>query len=123
MLTVRGERIAHALVREAAAQIGLENTVDAAGNLFMTLPGSDRSAKRIVLGSHLDSVREGGNYDGAAGVLAGLAAVAGMKRAGFQPKRDITVLAIRAEEAGAWFPPPIPAASLLWVFYRRKFCR
>lgn len=106
-----GERIAHALVREAAAQIGLENTVDAAGNLFMTLPGSDRSAKRIVLGSHLDSVRQGGNYDGAAGVLAGLAAVAGMKRAGFQPKRDITVLAIRAEEAGAWFPTSYPGSK------------
>ena len=52
---------------------------------YLTLPGSDRAAKRVIIGSHLDSVQQGGNYDGAAGVLAGLAAVAGMKRAGFVP--------------------------------------
>lgn len=107
-----GERMAHALVRAAADRIGLETTVDVAGNLYMTLPGVDRSAKRIILGSHLDSVRQGGNYDGAAGVLAGLAAVAGMKRAGFVPGRDVTVMAIRAEEAGAWFPVSYPGSRM-----------
>lgn len=107
-----GERMAHALVRAAAERIGLESTVDVAGNLYMTLPGSDRAAKRIIIGSHLDSVRQGGNYDGAAGVLAGMAAVAGMKRAGFVPGRDITVMAIRAEEAGAWFPVSYPGSRM-----------
>jgi len=107
-----GERMAHALVREAADRLGLESATDAAGNLYMTLPGADRDAKRIILGSHLDSVRQGGNYDGAAGVLAGLAAVAGMKRAGFTPGRDITVMAIRAEEAGAWFPVSYPGSRM-----------
>jgi N-carbamoyl-L-amino-acid hydrolase len=106
----RGERIAHQLVREAAEELGLECRNDVAGNLYMTLPGTDRAAKRVIMGSHLDSVREGGNFDGAAGVLAGLAAVAGMKRAGFQPARDMTVMAIRAEEAGNGSQLPIPAA-------------
>jgi len=105
-----GERMAHALVREAAEGLGLEVQADPIGNLHMTLPGQDRTAKRVVLGSHLDSVRQGGNYDGAAGVLAGLAAVAGMRRAGFTPGRDVTVLAIRAEEAGAWFPTSYPGS-------------
>ena len=63
-----------------------------------------------MLGSHLDSVRQGGNYDGAAGVLAGLATVGGMRRAGFTPARDITVLAVRAEEAGSWFPTSYPGS-------------
>jgi N-carbamoyl-L-amino-acid hydrolase len=76
----------------------------------MTLAGTDRTAKQIVLGSHLDSVQQGGNFDGAAGVLAGLATVSGMRRAGFTPQRDITVLAIRAEEAGAWFPTSYPGS-------------
>ena len=107
-----GERMAHALVREAAGRIGLECSADVAGNLYMTLPGADRAAKRIVIGSHLDSVRQGGNYDGAAGVLSGLAAVAGMKRAGFTPGRDITVMAIRSEEAGAWFPVSYPGSRM-----------
>jgi len=105
-----GERMAHALVREAATGLGLEVAADPIGNLHMTLPGTDRSARRVVLGSHLDSVRHGGNFDGAAGVLAGLAAVAGMVRAGFTPSRDVTVMAIRAEEAGAWFPTSYPGS-------------
>ena len=105
-----GEQRAHDIVRAEAATLGLEIAVDPAGNMLMTLPGTDRTAKRIVLGSHLDSVPQGGNFDGAAGVLAGLATVAGMRRAGFVPGRDITVLAIRAEEAGAWFPTSYPGS-------------
>jgi N-carbamoyl-L-amino-acid hydrolase len=105
-----GEQCAHDLVRVEAEALGLEIAVDPAGNMLMTLPGTDRTAQRIVLGSHLDSVPTGGNYDGAAGVLAGLATVAGMRKAGFVPGRDITVLAIRAEEAGAWFPTSYPGS-------------
>ncbi len=105
-----GERMAHALVKEAAEAIGLETKADPVGNLYLTLPGADRKARQVILGSHLDSVPQGGNYDGAAGVLAGLAAVAGMKRAGFTPARDVTVMAIRAEEAGAWFPTSYPGS-------------
>ncbi|WP_367614470.1 hydantoinase/carbamoylase family amidase [Teichococcus coralli] len=105
-----GERMAHALARREAEALGLEVSADPVGNLHMTLPGQDRVAKRVLLGSHLDSVPQGGNFDGAAGVLAGLAAVAGLKRAGFTPARDITVIATRAEEAGAWFPTSYPGS-------------
>jgi beta-ureidopropionase / N-carbamoyl-L-amino-acid hydrolase len=105
-----GEQAAHDLVRATAEGLRLETDTDAAGNLYMTLPGQDRAAKRIVLGSHLDSVAHGGNYDGAAGVLAGLSVVAGMQAAGFAPARDVTVLAVRAEEAGAWFPTSYPGS-------------
>ena len=69
-----GERMAHAVVRAQADAIGLETRVDPVGNLYMTLPGVDRAARRVILGSHLDSVPQGGNFDGAAGVLAGLKA-------------------------------------------------
>jgi N-carbamoyl-L-amino-acid hydrolase len=106
-----GEQAAHDLVRAEATALGLETRTDAAGNLFLTLAGADRAAPRIVLGSHLDSVPQGGNYDGAAGVLAGLAVVGGMCRAGYRPACDITVLAIRAEEAGAWFPTSYPGSN------------
>ena len=105
-----GEQAAHDLVRAEAEAVGLETRTDHAGNLTMTLPGADRAAKRIVLGSHLDSVARGGDYDGTAGVLAGLAAVAGMRRANFVPARDVTVMAIRGEEAGAWFPTSYPGS-------------
>ena len=97
-----GEQVAHDLVRSAAATIGLESAVDAIGNLTLTLPGRDRGAKRIVMGSHLDSVPQGGNFDGAAGVIAGLSIVSAMRQAGVVPPCDLAVMAIRAEES-AWF--------------------
>ena len=97
-----GEQAAHDLVRSAAAGVGLEISVDAIGNLFTTLPGRDRSAPRIIMGSHLDSVPQGGNYDGAAGVVAGLCVLSAMRRAKVVPKCDLSVMAIRAEES-AWF--------------------
>lgn len=55
-----------------------------------------------MLGSHLDSVANGGNFDGAAGVLAGLVTIAAMQRLGVTPAVDVTTMAIRAEES-VWF--------------------
>jgi N-carbamoyl-L-amino-acid hydrolase len=100
-----GEQAAHDLVRSAARQLDLETATDALGNLRMTLPGKDRTAPGVIMGSHLDSVPQGGNYDGAAGVVAGLCALAGLRRGGVVPPWDLTVMAIRAEES-AWFDVP-----------------
>lgn len=105
-----GEQKAHDIVRAAAEREGLRTRIDPAGNLYMTLPGADPSAKRIIIGSHLDSVRHGGDYDGAAGVMAGLAVAVGLRKAGFVPRRDIEIMAIRSEEGGAWFPTPFPGS-------------
>ena len=100
-----GEQAAHDLVRSAAQALGLEISIDAIGNLLMTLPGRDRNARRLLIGSHLDSVPQGGNYDGAAGVVAGLSALSALKQAGFEPAYDLAVMGIRAEES-AWFDVP-----------------
>lgn len=100
-----GEQFAHDLVAAEAARLGLETTRDAALNLYVTLPGRDRAAPRIIIGSHLDSVPNGGNFDGAAGVLGGFAILAGLRRHGVVPARDITLMAIRAEES-PWFDVP-----------------
>ena len=100
-----GEQAAHDIVAAAARAAGLETSVDAIGNLFMTLSGRDRQAPIVLMGSHLDSVPQGGNYDGAAGVVAGLAILSGWRAAGFEPARDTAVMAIRAEES-AWFDVP-----------------
>ena len=106
-----GEEVAHALVRAEAEALGMAWHNDHAGNLYMTLPGADRTRPQVIVGSHLDSVPRGGNYDGAAGVVAGLAAVAGMRHAGYVPARDVTVMVTRAEEGGAWFPGGYPGAK------------
>jgi N-carbamoyl-L-amino-acid hydrolase len=98
-----GEQFAHDLLRKRAEALGLETRVDFAGNLYMTLAGQDRSAPGWITGSHLDSVPMGGNYDGAAGVIAGLVVLAALRRCGEQPPRDLTVMGIRAEEASSWY--------------------
>lgn len=96
-----GEQIAHDMVQREARRLGLSCRIDAACNLYLTLNGRT-AGPGIIIGSHLDSVPNGGNFDGAAGVLAGLAVAAGFVRAGQRPARDLTIMAIRAEES-TWF--------------------
>ena len=100
-----GEQAAHDLMHDTARTLGLETSVDPIGNLVMTLSGADRAAPCVIVGSHLDSVPQGGNFDGAAGVVAGLAVLSGWRAAGRTPPFDISVMAIRAEES-AWFDVP-----------------
>ena len=97
-----GEQAACDIMAAAADKLNLSVESDPAGNVYMTLAGTDRAAAPIIVGSHLDSVAQGGNYDGAAGVVSGLVACAGLKSAGITPPRDIRVMGIRAEES-AWF--------------------
>src|ERR1700733_9931685 len=97
-----GEQAAHEIVRSAAEEIGLEVAVDAIGNMTLTLPGRDRGAPRILVGSHLDSVPQGGNFDGAAGVVAGVCVLASLRESGFVPDCDVSVMGIRGEES-SWF--------------------
>jgi len=97
-----GEQFGYRVIEAHANTMGLEQRYDHAANLFMTLPGRDRSQPRIMMGSHIDSVGNGGNFDGAAGVIAGLVATRALQSLGIAPARDVTTMAIRAEES-VWF--------------------
>ena len=98
----QGEQFAHRLIAGRADAMGLETHRDHAANLFMTLPGQHRTAPRLMTGSHLDSVANGGNFDGAAGVIAALVAIEALTRIGLRPACDVTAVALRAEES-VWF--------------------
>ena len=52
--------------------IGAQIEIDDVANIYATLPGSDPDAKRIVMASHSDSVKNGGNYDGILGVMSAM---------------------------------------------------
>jgi beta-ureidopropionase / N-carbamoyl-L-amino-acid hydrolase len=65
-----------------AAEAGLEPRVDAAGNHSAVLAGESADGRTLLIGSHLDTVPEGGQFDGALGVLAALEAVRAVKDAG-----------------------------------------
>ena len=98
-------------IANAAGVLGLEAAYDHAGNLYCTLPGRDRSAPAVLTGSHTDSVPTGGHYDGLAGAVAGLVALAAFRDIDWQPGRDVTAIATRAEES-VWFGIPFIGARL-----------
>ena len=62
------ESLALDIVEAKARELGLETERDAGANLVVTLPGSEPELPFLACGSHLDSVPQGGNFDGAAGV-------------------------------------------------------
>ncbi|MFT4173521.1 MAG: hydantoinase/carbamoylase family amidase [Rhodocyclaceae bacterium] len=94
------ERAAQAIEAHAAA-LGFTSERDRFQNVWMRLPGDTRSAAPVVIGSHLDSVPQGGNYDGLAGVVAGML-VLDRLRAAPQAAPPVRVLALRGEES-AWY--------------------
>lgn len=83
-------------------ELNLEICTDKGGNVWMTVPGKDRTLPALVSGSHADSVPQGGNYDGLAGIVASLTVARWMRKTGYQPDRDYTVLMMRMEES-SWF--------------------
>jgi N-carbamoyl-L-amino-acid hydrolase len=99
----RGEQLALDALARVAAALDVEQRVDPFGNLYLTLPGADRAAPAWLVGSHADSVPAGGNYDGFAGIVAGITALAAFRRVGVTPPCDVTVMAIRGEEVSAWY--------------------
>ena len=90
------------ILGDAAKTLGLEVTFDPAGNLWCTLPGIDRGVPRVLTGSHLDSVPTGGHFDGLAGAVAGLVALAAFRDLGIEPPCDLTAMGIRGEES-VWY--------------------
>ena len=87
---------------DTAQKRGLRTSCDRNGNLWAWWdhPGSPRGA--IVTGSHLDSVPDGGAYDGPLGVVSAFAAIDLLRAGGFVPARPIAVAAF-CEEEGARF--------------------
>ena len=86
-----------------AERLGLTVEPDHNGNIWAWWgsPGPKRSGA-VVTGSHLDSVPDGGGYDGALGVVAALAAVEELKTKNFDPERAVAI-AVFTEEEGARF--------------------
>jgi N-carbamoyl-L-amino-acid hydrolase len=106
------ETVAMRRIEAVAERAGLATEWDAAANLRITLPGTDPALTAAACGSHLDSVPQGGNFDGAAGVIAGLLALLAAQRAGPRP-RTLLLLVMRGEES-AWFGRPYLGSSALF---------
>src|SRR5215211_4594009 len=99
------DRQARAWFESEAAARGLAVDRDPAGNLWAWW-GPDAAAGGVVaVGSHLDTVRGGGAYDGALGVVSGLLAVGQLIERGVEPARPVAVVAFADEEGGRFGVP------------------
>jgi beta-ureidopropionase / N-carbamoyl-L-amino-acid hydrolase len=99
------DRQARAWFESEAAARGLTVDRDSAGNLWAWW-GPDAAAGGVVaVGSHLDTVRGGGAYDGALGVVSGLLAVGQLIERGVEPGRPVAVVAFADEEGGRFGVP------------------
>jgi len=92
------EREAHRLVIQWMKEAGLEVWEDPMGNTFGRRVGSE-DLPTIMVGSHLDTVNNGGNLDGTLGVIAGLELVRELNKKRLITRHPITVVAFAAEEA------------------------
>ena len=90
------DRTAKNILREWIEDLGLEYREDAIGNVYGRLPGTEPGTVRT--GSHLDTVKNGGKYDGALGVVTGVAALGYLKQSGFVPKYSLEVAGLMEEE-------------------------
>src|SRR5258708_7581858 len=84
------------LMREAGLEVG----TDLAGNLVGRRTGSDPSLKPILIGSHIDSVPEGGNYDGDVGSMSAIEVAQVLREQSVQLRHPLEVIVFQNEEGG-----------------------
>lgn len=89
-------RLARLMQKETGCQVYRDYT----GSLHAVRPGKCPELPEILMGSHLDTVPDGGLYDGAAGVMVGLELMQAMEEDGIQLDHDLHLIAFNAEEAG-----------------------
>lgn len=114
-----GETQAMRRIEAIAREAGLACAWDAAANLRITLHGTDPTLPPAACGSHLDSVPQGGNFDGAAGVIAGLLALLHARREA-PPARTLHLFVMRGEES-AWYGRPYLGSSAMFGQFDPKW--
>ena len=92
--------------------IGATIECDDLACMYATIPGSDPDAKRIVMGSHCDSVKNGGNYDGILGVMSAMEVLETVVAENIPHKHPLTAMIFTNEE-GSEFPPCMMCSGIL----------
>jgi N-carbamoyl-L-amino-acid hydrolase len=95
---VAGRRYVISLMETA----GLKPRIDAAGNIVARRPGADASLTPVLFGSHIDSVPNGGNFDGDVGSLGAIEVIQTINEAGITTRRPLEVVIWSNEEGVAF---------------------
>lgn len=81
-------------------QSGLTPRIDAAGNILGRVEGTDRTLAPILIGSHVDSVTDGGNYDGPVGSFGAIEVARTLRERGVRLRHPLEVVVWQNEEGG-----------------------
>ena len=100
-------------------KIGAKIEIDDLGDMYATLEGSDPDAKRIVMGSHVDSVKNGGNYDGILGVMSAMEVLENIAEKKIPHKHPLTAM-IWTNEEGSLYPPAMMCSGIVCNDYLPK---
>ncbi|MGI6766995.1 MAG: Zn-dependent hydrolase [Lentihominibacter sp.] len=96
--------------------IGAKIEYDDLACMYATIEGSDPNAKRIVMASHCDSVKNGGNYDGILGVMTGMEVLETVVSEGIPHKHPLTAM-IWTNEEGSLYPPAMMVSGIICYDY------
>lgn len=94
-------------------EAGLEVKIDRIGNIFGKKQGSKKGQKSVMCGSHLDSVINGGQFDGVPGVFAAIEAIRRINEENFLNERPIEVVVFTGEEGSAFSMTLLGSAALI----------
>ena len=100
-------------------KIGAKIETDDLGDMYATLEGSDPDAKRIVMGSHVDSVKNGGNYDGILGVMSAMEVLETVAEKKIPHRHPLTAM-IWTNEEGSLYPPAMMCSGIVCNDYLPK---
>ncbi|GGA39660.1 Zn-dependent hydrolase [Psychrobacillus lasiicapitis] len=89
-------------IKEQMLKYGLTVSEDGFGNIFGKLDGTIPNAPSVIVGSHFDSVPNGGAFDGTAGVIIGLEVAALFQENNCQPAYPLEIIALVEEEGSRW---------------------
>ena len=98
--------------KQRMEKIGAIVTYDDVANMYATLPGSESGLKKIVIGSHCDSVKNGGNYDGILGVMGAMEVLETIVAEKIPHRHDIVAM-IWTNEEGSLYPPAMMCSGIV----------
>lgn len=107
-----GEDAAMEVLAGHGARLGLCCERDPYQNLWFRLPQDTSDAPCVLIGSHVDSVPQGGNFDGLAGVVAGMLVLHRIQQQGLLTAQPVRAIALRGEES-AWYGKAYIGSSAL----------
>ncbi|OCA87226.1 Zn-dependent hydrolase [Pseudobacillus wudalianchiensis] len=105
------DRLARDYFRSCCEELGMTVQIDDMGNMYATLAGIENKPP-IVVGSHMDTVKKGGRFDGILGVAAGLEVVRTLVDNQIKPQIPLTIVNFTNEE-GARFEPSMMSSGVL----------